>query len=115
MRALTWLPLALSLPLLAQAPKDLRLYFQQNCVRCHGADGSAHDSAGKKLKGQDFTDSTWSARTKDGEMVKVILKGKFFGLAMPAFKSELSPQEAQAMVSDVVRKAAKGQVIAPAK
>jgi len=110
-----WLSLALAFPLLAQAPKDLRLFYQENCVRCHGADGAARDAAGGRLKGVDFTDQVWSAQTKDAAMVKTILKGKFFGLAMPAFKKSLSPEEAQALVTQVLRKAQKGRVIEPGK
>lgn len=96
-------------------PKDLRLFFQENCVRCHGVDGSARDSVGKKLKGQDFTDKDWARRTPDERMVKTILNGKFFGLAMPAFKKKLSPQEVQTLVTDVIRKAEKGKAIVPDK
>ena len=115
MRTGTWLVVVLSLPLMAQAPKDLKLFYQENCVRCHGADGSARDETGKKLKGQDLTDSAWLGRTTDGEMCKTILKGKFFGMAMPAFKGKLSPQEAQTLVTEVIRRAEKGRAIAPEK
>ena len=68
------------------APKDLRLFYQQNCIGCHGADGAARNAAGKSLRGQDFTDEKWRKNTTDERMVKVILKGKFFGLAMPSYK-----------------------------
>ena len=109
------LSLVLALPMLAQAPRDLRLFYQENCVRCHGVDGSARDEAGKSLKGLDLTDPVWSHRTKDEVMVKALLKGKFFGLAMPAFKDKLSPEEAQALVTDIIRKAEKGRAIEPEK
>ena len=113
MRLSHWLPLVITLPMLAQAPKDLRLFYQESCVRCHGVDGAARDAAGQRLKGADFTDQAWAAQTKDAAMVKTILKGKFFGLAMPAFKDKLSPEEAQALVTQVLRKAEKGRAIAP--
>jgi len=117
MRVRIWLPIVFSLSLVAQtpAPKDLRLFFQENCVRCHGIDGSARDEAGKSLKGRDLTDPAWASRTRDEGMVKTILNGKFFGLAMPAFKKRLSPQEAQTLVTDVIRKAEKGRAIVPDK
>ena len=95
------------------AQKDLRGFYQQNCVRCHGADGSAVSADGKKLKGQDFTDQDWLSKTGDDEMVKTILKGKFFGLAMPKFKNTLTEEEARWIVTNIVRKSKKGQVIAP--
>ena len=100
---------------LAQGPKqkDLKEFYQQNCVGCHGQDGSAIGADGKKLKGQDFTDQDWQRNTKDEEMVKTILKGKFFGLAMPKFKDALTEEEAHRMVTDIIRNSKKGQVIAP--
>ena len=97
------------------AQKDLKGFYQQNCVRCHGADGSAVSADGKKLKGQDFTDQDWLSKTGDDEMVKTILKGKFFGLAMPKFKNTLTEEEARWIVTNIVRKSKKGQVIEPEK
>jgi mono/diheme cytochrome c family protein len=102
-------------PALAQGPKrtDLKEFYQQNCARCHGPDGSALSADGKKLKGQDFTDKDWQRNTGDEEMVETILKGKFFGLAMPKFKGALTEQEARRIVTDIIRNSKKGQVIAP--
>jgi mono/diheme cytochrome c family protein len=100
---------------LAQGPKqtDLKEFYQQNCARCHGPDGSAVSADGKKLHGQDFTDKDWQRNTGDKEMVKTILTGKFFGLAMPKFKDALTEQEARWIVTDIIRNSKKGQVIAP--
>ncbi len=102
-------------PALAQDPKrmDLKEFYQQNCARCHGPDGSAVTADGKKLKGQDFTDQDWQRNTGDEEMVKTILKGLFFGLAMPKFKNALTEEEAHWIVTDIIRNSKKGQVIAP--
>ncbi|MDP2877738.1 MAG: cytochrome c, partial [Holophaga sp.] len=87
------------LPMLAQTPasKDLRLFYQQNCVRCHGLDGAGIDPTGKKIRGQDLTDAAWAKATTDEAMVKAILNGKFFGRAMPAYKKDLTPDEALRM------------------
>jgi len=102
-------------PALAQNPngKDLKEFYQQNCARCHGPDGSAVGADGKKLKGQDFTDQDWQRKTGDEKMVKTILKGKFFGLAMPKFKNALTEEEAHLIVTDIIRKSKKGQIIEP--
>ena len=86
------------------APKDLSLFYQQNCARCHGADGSGRDAAGKRLHGDNFANPVWQQRTDDDAMAKVILKGKFFGLAMPSFRNSLSQEEALRMVKDILRK-----------
>ena len=95
------------------APKDLQLFYQRNCAKCHGVDGSAKGVQGKSLSGQDLTDARWRAGASDASMVKVILKGKFFGLAMPAFKDQLSQEEAQRLVTEIVRQATKGKAIEP--
>ena len=101
-------------PVLAQelVGKDLKGFYQQNCTRCHGPDGSAVSMDGNKLRGQDFTDPNWQRGTRDDEMVKTILNGKLFGLLMPSFKDTLTGEEAQRMVTDIIRKSKKGQVIA---
>ena len=44
-----------------------------------------------------------------------IRKGIFFGTVMPAFKEQLSEADALLMVREVVRRAEKGKVIAPAE
>ncbi len=114
--SLSALLLAVSMaPVLAQEPvgKDLKGFYQQNCARCHGPDGSAVSAEGEKLRGQDFTDPDWLRGTRDDEMVKTILNGKFFGLLMPSSKGALTMDEARRMVTDIIRKSKKGQVIAP--
>ena len=97
----------------AQEPgtKDLRKFYLDNCANCHGADGSALNAEGKKLKGEDFTDQGWQKNTADKKMVKTIMKGIFFGMAMPGFKDSLTEEDAQRMVTDIIRKSKKGEVI----
>ena len=102
-------------PAMAQGPtgKDLKKFYQQSCAKCHGPDGSAVSADGKSLNGQDFTDQDWQRDTADDRMVKAILKGKFFGLAMPRFKDALTEEEAMEMVTNIIRNSKKGQVITP--
>ncbi len=102
-------------PALALEPagKDLKMFYQQNCARCHGPDGSAVNAEGKRLRGLDFTDQDWQRSTGDDRMVKTILKGKFFGRAMPGFNDQLTEEEARRMVKEIIRNSKKGQVIAP--
>ena len=100
-------------PVQAQETKvsDLIKLYQNSCSKCHGADGSATGEDGKKLKGEDFTDQKWQKDTEDEKMVKVIMKGKFFGLAMPAYKEILTREEAQMIVTEIIRKSKKGKII----
>lgn len=107
------LAIASSVPAADPTPKDLRLFYQQNCVGCHGPDGAATTPEGKRLKGEDFTSTGFRKATDDESMAKVILKGKFFGLAMPAFKNALTREEALRMVSEILRKCEKGRIIQP--
>ncbi len=114
----------------AQAPvkstDDLRRFFQEHCSRCHGADGSGRDAAGRRLAGLDFTESSKikharaADRVGDGtvtreirSMARTIRKGIFFGKVMPAWKDYLSDVEADRMLREVVMRAEKGKVIAP--
>ncbi len=117
MRIRSLLPLLLAAGgLTAQVPaksvEDLRAFFQQNCVKCHGTDGSAVGADGKKLKGFDFTNAQAMAGQTDAKMAQTIRKGIFFGWVMPSFKSQLSEADANLMVREVLRKAQKGKAIA---
>lgn len=119
MRRLRLMPaLLLAAGLPAQVPmkslNELRALYAASCARCHGSDGSGRTPKGKKLSASDFTDAAAMARKSDERMVKAIRKGIFFGVVMPPFKTRLSEAEAQALVSDILRKAEKGKDIAPA-
>jgi len=117
-----------SLSLAAQTSKprpksinELRAFFQERCVRCHGLDGSAKDPDGRKLGGLDFTKAAQDFRELVGPasereirtMVKVIRKGIFFGRVMPSWRDHLSQEEADLMVREVLLKAERGKVIEP--
>lgn len=123
-----WL-LILALPAAgAQAPEakaksiqELKAFFEQNCTRCHGRDGSARNAEGKKLGGLDFTKAAQDFRTLGGPasereirtMSRAIRKGIFFGRAMPAWKDQLSQEDATRMVREILLKAEPGKAIAP--
>ena len=100
---------------------ELKAFFQNRCVRCHGLDGSAKDPDGRKLGGLDFTKAAQDFRELVGPasereirtMVKVIRKGIFFGRVMPSWKEYLSREEADLMVREVLLKAERGKVIEP--
>lgn len=100
---------------------ELRGFFQQRCVRCHGADGSARGPAGEKLGGLDFTKAAQDFQALAGpgsereirKMVKTIQKGIFFGQVMPAWKAELSPEESETLVREILLKSERGKTIQP--
>lgn len=100
-------------PAAQRSVMDLQIFYQRNCVICHGLDGSATDSEGKRLRGRDLTSPKEMKGTTDANLAKTIRNGIFFGQAMPAFKKVLSDEEIQILVKEIVRKAVKGQPIAP--
>lgn len=90
---------------------ELRAFYQRSCIGCHGEDGSATAADGRKLKGRDFTSEKDMQGTTDQGLAKTIRKGLFFGMAMPAYKNELSEEEALLLVRSILRKAKKGEPI----
>lgn len=116
------------LPVAAEAPAlppksvpELKAFFQQNCTRCHGLDGSAKSPEGKRLGGLDFTRAAQDFRTLSGPasereirtMIRTIRRGIFFGRSMPSWKDQLSLEDATIMVKEILLKAEAGRAIEP--
>ena len=73
--------------------------FGKKCAGCHGKDGKAATSMGKKLNIKDLTDAKVQAASTDAQWEKIILegvKGDDGKSVMPAFKG--SPAEAKDLV-----------------
>ena len=94
-----------------RSERELRAFYQRSCADCHGVDGSARSSDGRRLKGRDFTAEIVMKGRSDQDLTKVIRRGVTFGLIMPSFKNDLSEEEALILVRDVLRKARKGEPI----
>jgi mono/diheme cytochrome c family protein len=101
--------------------QELKAFYAQNCIRCHGKDGSAQAPEGKKLGGTDFTQTAHVFRAMDGPaseremqaMIRTIQKGSFLGLTMPGWKNQLSQEDAALMVREILLKAEPGKTISP--
>ena len=73
--------------------------YGKKCAGCHGKDGKAETSMGKKLEIKNLTDAKVQAASTDAQWEKIILEG-FKGAdgknTMPAFK--VTPEEAKDLV-----------------
>jgi mono/diheme cytochrome c family protein len=49
--------------------------WENNCQKCHGADGKGQTKTGKKLSIKDYTDAKVQADLKDVAMAKAIAEG----------------------------------------
>ena len=107
----------------AKSIQELKAFYETNCTRCHGRDGSARSPEGKKLGGMDFSQAAKDFRAMNGPaserelraMSLTIQKGIFFGLTMPGWKHQLSEEDTTLMVREILLKAESGKVITPVR
>jgi len=89
----------LSAAAFAQADKKADRAWKAKCASCHGQTGKGDTDKGKELKVEDMTAAKYQSK-KDDELKKAILDGvKMDGKeVMPAFKDEVTPEQADALV-----------------
>jgi mono/diheme cytochrome c family protein len=91
------LALSVSAAALAGAPET----FAQKCAGCHGKDGKAQTTMGKKLNMKDLTDAKVQAAAKDADWEKAITEGAKNAegkVVMPSFKGKITPDDIKALV-----------------
>lgn len=98
-RSTALLLVLLTAPLSAQV-RDLRAFFRERCVACHGPDGTGRGPGGVRLGGRNLADARWQARQEDAALAASLRKG--LG-AMPGFGRQLTEAEANRMVAQVLR------------
>lgn len=49
--------------------------YEQQCTKCHGADGKGDTKMGKKLSVRDYSDAKVQASLKDEDIIKAIKEG----------------------------------------
>lgn len=94
--------LALGATVLLAAPAAEN--WENQCAKCHGADGKGQTKAGKKAGAKDYTDAKIQAEMKDADMEKAITDGvndKAGKEKMKSYKDELSPAEIKDLVAYV--------------
>lgn len=75
---------------------EVQEVYQQNCLKCHGADGKGQTTIGKKFKIKDWTDPGWKSQTSDAKIKENIengVKDQAGKELMRAYKGKLSPEE----------------------
>ena len=91
------LALVFSTSALAGGPET----YAQRCAGCHGKDGKAQTTMGKKLGIKDLTDAKVQAAAKDVDWEKAITDGAKDAsgkVVMPGSKGKISPDEVKALV-----------------
>lgn len=61
--------------LTTSSARDAKEIFDKECAKCHGKDGKGETKTGRKLDIKDFTDASYQAKLKEGEMAKAIVEG----------------------------------------
>ena len=78
--------------------------WDNNCAKCHAADGSGNNKMGKKLKVKDYTDANAQAGLKDEGIFKAIkdgVKDENGKDRMKGFKDDLSDAEVTDLVASI--------------
>jgi mono/diheme cytochrome c family protein len=89
------------LPLPARGT-DPKTNWMDNCVQCHGPDGSANTMMGKAVNAKDLTNAQVQASFTDTQIATVIKDGaKQKSATMPAFGGKLTDDEIKALVAYV--------------
>ena len=82
---------------------DQKTNWANNCMQCHGPDGSANTSMGKALNAKDLTNAQIQSSFTDAEAAAAIKDGvtKDGMTKMIAFGGKLSDDEIKALVAYV--------------
>lgn len=91
--------LALTVAISSAAPAAEN--WENNCTKCHGADGKGQTKVGKKLNLKDYTSAKVQADMKDADMVKAIADGVSEGgkEKMKSYKADLTAAEITDLVA----------------
>lgn len=66
---------AVALTALSSRAADGKALYDQDCAKCHGADGKGETKMGKKLGAKDYTDAKVQAELKDEAALKAVKEG----------------------------------------
>ena len=66
---------AITLAALTVRAEDAKALYENDCAKCHGADGKGETKMGKKLGAKDYTDAKVQAALTDDNADKAIKEG----------------------------------------
>lgn len=72
--------------------------YSSNCASCHGRDGGARTSKGRRNHSRNLKDPEWQDKASDERIFNSIMNGKG---KMPGFSKKLSEKEIDALVAYV--------------
>jgi cytochrome c553 len=75
MKHITILISVLALAATMTARADVKATYEDQCAKCHGADGKGETKMGKKMNAKDYTDAKVQAEMKDDKAFKAIKDG----------------------------------------
>ena len=78
---------------------EARALFTKQCAVCHGSDGRAKTSKGKRTHTRNLVDAEWQDSVSDERIFNSINNGR--GVNMPRFNKKLSDSQIDALVSYV--------------
>jgi len=95
--------LALALPALLARPAsaaDVEAVWTKQCASCHGKDGAAETTMGRKHKIKTMTTEEWQKKNTDSHNKEAILTG-VKDTKMKSFKEKLTEADVDALVKYV--------------
>lgn len=92
-----------ALMIAAAQAADVKENWENNCAKCHGADGKGQTKMGRQLGVKDYTDAKVQEGMKEDEMLRRTKDGLKEGSKekMPAYKEKLSEQEIKDLIAFV--------------
>jgi mono/diheme cytochrome c family protein len=89
---------------LAAAEDSVEDTYKARCQACHGEDGKAQTTQGRKLKIPDMTSPDWQAMWPDAYIKRIIIDGSAKpGSKMKSFKDKLTSEEVDSLVALIRR------------
>lgn len=95
------LVMALSLAATSALAEEAADLWSAKCKSCHGPDGKAQTTMGKKESIVDMSQPAWQKAQTDADIREVITEGSSRNKKMKPFKEKLTPEQIDSLVKYV--------------